>query len=215
MELKRLVSKRPWFFTAVSHQKGIKTNWIMHEYRLINNNYRSKPPGDSATKNGGSLRLDDWVLCRIYKKNNSQRQMDQIDKEDSMEGVFATLPASSNKNPKTPYSSISQILPSSGSNPNMSMTSVSANTISEKRTLPSHRYWNDPTGLPIGLANSSAKRFHGDLSSGTREDKNSFVSLLNQLPLSTPLVHSGTLLGSLGDGVLLQPFQLSSLNWNS
>ncbi|KAJ6728632.1 putative proteinC TRANSCRIPTION FACTOR 56 [Salix koriyanagi] len=232
--------KKALVFYCGKPPKGIKTNWIMHEYRLINNNYSSKPPGYSATKNGGSLRLDDWVLCRIYKKNNSQRQMDQIEREESMEGVFATLPASSSKNPKPPTgyasllenedtffegiltgdgtqnSSISQILPSSGSNPNMSMTSVFANTISEKHsTLLSHRYWNDTTGLPIGLANSSAKRFHGDLISGTREDKNSFVSLLNQLPQSTPLVHPSTLLGSLGDGVLLQPFQLSSLNWSS
>uniref|UniRef100_A0A6N2KKZ4 NAC domain-containing protein n=1 Tax=Salix viminalis TaxID=40686 RepID=A0A6N2KKZ4_SALVM len=203
---------------------------LITAYRLISNNYSSKPPGDSATKNGGgSLRLDDWVLCRIYKKNNSQRQMDQIDKEESMEGQKSKNPtgyASLLENEDTFFegiltgdgmqnSSISQILPSSGSNPNMSMTSVSANTISEKRALLSHRYWNDPTGLPIGLANSSAKRFHGDLISGTREDKNSFVSFLNQLPQSTPLVYSGTLLGSLGDGVLLQPFQLSSLNWNS
>jgi hypothetical protein len=67
-------------------------------------------------------------------------------------------------------------------------------------------------------ANSSAKRFHGDLNSGitgTQEDNNSFVSLLNQFPQSTPLVHPSTLLGSLGDGVLRQTFQLSSLNWNS
>ncbi|CAI9760471.1 unnamed protein product [Fraxinus pennsylvanica] len=40
--------------------KGTKTNWIMHEYRL----------SESPKKNGSS-RLDDWVLCRIYKKNSS------------------------------------------------------------------------------------------------------------------------------------------------
>jgi hypothetical protein len=172
--------------------------------------------------------------------------MDQRDKEDSMEGMFASLQNSSHQNPKplsaskhTAYasllvnedtffegiltgdgmqnSSISQ-LPSSSSKPNMSMTSVSTNTLSEKRSLPYHQYWNETTGLPMGLANSSAKRFHGDLNSGitgTQEDNNSFVSLLNQFPQSTPLVHPSTLLGSLGDGVLRQTFQLSSLNWNS
>jgi hypothetical protein len=172
--------------------------------------------------------------------------MDQME-EDSMEGMFTTLPSTcSNKNPKHPSvskptgyasllenedtffegiltgdgmqnSSISQ-LPSSSSKPNMSMTSVSTNTLSEKRSLPYHQYWNETTGLPMGLANSSAKRFHGDLNSGitgTQEDNNSFVSLLNQFPQSTPLVHPSTLLGSLGDGVLRQTFQLSSLNWNS
>ncbi|CAA6675359.1 unnamed protein product [Spirodela intermedia] len=38
--------------------KGVKTNWIMHEYRLANINRAAK-------KGGGSLRLDDWVLCRF------------------------------------------------------------------------------------------------------------------------------------------------------
>jgi hypothetical protein len=168
--------------------------------------------------------------------------MDQRDKEDSMEGMFATLQNSSHQNPKplsaskhTAYASllvnedtffegiltgdgmqngsISQ-LPSSSSKPNMSMAPVSANTFTATRTLPPHQYWNDATGSPVGLANSSGKRFHGELNSGitgTQEDNTSFVSMLNQLPQSTPLVHPSTLL----DGVLRQPFQLSSLNWNS
>ncbi|XP_027353578.1 NAC transcription factor 29-like [Abrus precatorius] len=42
--------------------KGIKTNWIMHEYRLVDNN---KP----IKLKDSSMRLDDWVLCRIYKKS--------------------------------------------------------------------------------------------------------------------------------------------------
>ncbi|XP_072958714.1 NAC transcription factor 29-like [Typha angustifolia] len=48
--------------------KGLKTNWIMHEYRLAeaqtSNNYRPMKFKDS------SMRLDDWVLCRIYKKSS-------------------------------------------------------------------------------------------------------------------------------------------------
>ncbi|XP_057777238.1 NAC domain-containing protein 2-like [Salvia miltiorrhiza] len=46
--------------------KGVKTDWIMHEYRL--NESRSQP-----YKQNGSMRLDDWVLCRIYKKKNLGR----------------------------------------------------------------------------------------------------------------------------------------------
>ncbi|MED6110215.1 hypothetical protein PIB30_040857 [Stylosanthes scabra] len=42
--------------------KGIKTNWIMHEYRLVDNNRPIKLKDTS-------MRLDDWVLCRIYKKS--------------------------------------------------------------------------------------------------------------------------------------------------
>ncbi|KAJ7971826.1 NAC domain protein [Quillaja saponaria] len=41
---------------------GIKSNWIMHEYRLVDN---SKP----TKLRDSSMRLDEWVLCRIYKKS--------------------------------------------------------------------------------------------------------------------------------------------------
>lgn len=48
--------------------KGVKTNWIMHEYRLAENpknlNHTKMRPKDS------SMRLDDWVLCRIYRKSH-------------------------------------------------------------------------------------------------------------------------------------------------
>ncbi|XP_022728756.1 NAC domain-containing protein 67-like [Durio zibethinus] len=40
--------------------KGDKTNWIMHEYRV------NGPPQCKRVYN--DMRLDDWVLCRIYKK---------------------------------------------------------------------------------------------------------------------------------------------------
>uniref|UniRef100_A0A5B7AMY7 Putative NAC domain class transcription factor isoform 1 n=1 Tax=Davidia involucrata TaxID=16924 RepID=A0A5B7AMY7_DAVIN len=50
--------KKALVFYVGKAPKGTKTNWIMHEYRL------SEP----SRKNGS--RLDDWVLCRIYKKNS-------------------------------------------------------------------------------------------------------------------------------------------------
>ncbi|KAG4116403.1 hypothetical protein ERO13_D12G167000v2 [Gossypium hirsutum] len=48
--------------------KGVKTNWIMHEYRLSDSHKQIK-------KHSGSMRLDDWVLCRIYKKKNSAEKI--------------------------------------------------------------------------------------------------------------------------------------------
>ncbi|XP_050229041.1 NAC transcription factor 29-like [Mercurialis annua] len=43
--------------------KGIKTNWIMHEYRSLDS--------DSTwhAKKTDSMRLDDWVLCRVRQKS--------------------------------------------------------------------------------------------------------------------------------------------------
>ncbi|XP_009629774.1 NAC domain-containing protein 2-like [Nicotiana tabacum] len=56
--------KKALVFYAGKAPKGEKTNWIMHEYRLAD-------VDRSARKNNNSLRLDDWVLCRIYNKKGS------------------------------------------------------------------------------------------------------------------------------------------------
>ncbi|PHU07559.1 NAC domain-containing protein 55 [Capsicum chinense] len=52
--------KKALVFYVGKAPKGSKTNWIMHEYRLF----------ETSRKNGSS-KLDEWVLCRIYKKNSS------------------------------------------------------------------------------------------------------------------------------------------------
>ncbi|XP_028761210.1 NAC domain-containing protein 1-like [Neltuma alba] len=57
------VKKALVFYTG-KPPKGVKTNWIMHEYRLLDNT-RNRP----VKFHDCSMRLDDWVLCRIYKKS--------------------------------------------------------------------------------------------------------------------------------------------------
>ncbi|XP_050221035.1 NAC transcription factor 47-like [Mercurialis annua] len=84
--------------------KGIKTNWIMHEYRLADApTYNHKPKNSTTT-----MRLDDWVLCRIYKKTQapppaaapetSDHDQEEEEEEDQFvkENVLKTL-----KNPIT------------------------------------------------------------------------------------------------------------------
>ncbi|XVE76202.1 hypothetical protein DITRI_Ditri12bG0154300 [Diplodiscus trichospermus] len=46
--------------------KGTKTGWIMHEYRLLETMILTP-------KQKGSMRLDDWVLCRVRQKSSIQR----------------------------------------------------------------------------------------------------------------------------------------------
>ncbi|KAF2305137.1 hypothetical protein GH714_002005 [Hevea brasiliensis] len=244
--------KKALVFYGGKPPKGIKTNWIMHEYRLVDNkndnNSASKLPGvDSVTKKG-SLRLDDWVLCRIYKKSNSQRPMER-DEKDSMEGLFSTLPIIHLKPPapaaSKPASYVSVLeneenffegiltgndgmqnssnisrhqFPSSRPKPHISTipsVSTSNNTLPVKRQLPSDQYWNE-AAAGSSMAASSEKRFHGDLNSCSTatEDNTSFVSLLSQIPQGTPF-HPNTFLGSLGDSVLRQQFQIPSMNLNS
>ncbi|CAH1449903.1 unnamed protein product [Lactuca virosa] len=60
---RRVGIKKALVFYVGKAPKGNKTNWIMHEYRL------SEPQ-----RKNGSSRLDDWVLCRIYKKNSSAQK---------------------------------------------------------------------------------------------------------------------------------------------
>ncbi|XP_010922870.1 NAC domain-containing protein 2 [Elaeis guineensis] len=76
--------------------KGVKTDWIMHEYRLAdahnNNIYRPMKLRDT------SMRLDDWVLCRIYKKSNHTLSMDRQQEDISVEDVF--MPSLTNTTPQ-------------------------------------------------------------------------------------------------------------------
>ncbi|KAE8703234.1 NAC domain-containing protein 19 [Hibiscus syriacus] len=76
-EGRRVGIKKALVFYVGKAPKGTKTNWILHEYRLV----------ESYRKNGSS-RLDDWVLCRIYKKNSSgQKSFSSVSsKEQSTNG---------------------------------------------------------------------------------------------------------------------------------
>ncbi|XP_010027535.2 NAC domain-containing protein 2 [Eucalyptus grandis] len=60
---KTLGIKKALVFYAGKAPRGVKTNWIMHEYRLANIDR-------SAGKKKNS-RLDDWVLCRIHNKKGT------------------------------------------------------------------------------------------------------------------------------------------------
>lgn len=63
--------KKALVFYAGKAPKGEKTNWIMHEYRLAD-------VDRSARKKGNNLRLDDWVLCRIYNKKGSLEKLNPV-----------------------------------------------------------------------------------------------------------------------------------------
>ncbi|XVF87536.1 hypothetical protein PTKIN_Ptkin18bG0128200 [Pterospermum kingtungense] len=99
--------KKALVFYGGKPPKGIKTDWIMHEYRLVDNNSNSKPQITDASNKKSSLRLDDWVLCRIYKKNHTQRPMERDNNDYSMEGMLATVPNSMHQNPKAPTPKVS------------------------------------------------------------------------------------------------------------
>ncbi|XP_073047324.1 NAC transcription factor 32-like [Primulina eburnea] len=88
---KTLGIKKALVFYAGKAPKGIKTNWIMHEYRLAN--------VDRSAGKKNNLRLDDWVLCRIYNKRGvleKHYKMDHMamnfaDIEDRKPNIDATI----------------------------------------------------------------------------------------------------------------------------
>ncbi|KAK7272509.1 hypothetical protein RJT34_29147 [Clitoria ternatea] len=88
--------KKALVFYGGKPPRGIKTNWIMHEYRLADNKPNNRPPGCDLGNKKNSLRLDDWVLCRIYKKSNTHRSPMEHDREDSMDEMIGGIPPSIN-----------------------------------------------------------------------------------------------------------------------
>jgi len=83
--------KKALVFYRGKPPKGLKTNWIMHEYRLADapgSATAHRPPPGAGGGKATSLRLDDWVLCRIYKKTNKLGLGDHqrsLECEDSVE----------------------------------------------------------------------------------------------------------------------------------
>ncbi|CAN8251737.1 unnamed protein product [Cochlearia groenlandica] len=82
---KTLGIKKALVFYAGKAPKGIKTNWIMHEYRLAN------VDRSASTNKKNNLRLDDWVLCRIYnKKGTMEKYYPSHEKSKAMMTAAAT-----------------------------------------------------------------------------------------------------------------------------
>lgn len=65
--------KKALVFYRGKPPNGAKTNWLMHEYRLSD---VSRP-----VRKKGNLRLDDWVLCRIYHRKVSAEKVEQERKQ--------------------------------------------------------------------------------------------------------------------------------------
>ncbi|PWA17131.1 NAC domain-containing protein [Artemisia annua] len=213
--------KKALVFYGGKPPKGIKTNWIMHEYRLVDCTSFKSPTMNLSSKKG-SLRLDEWVLCRIYKKNNASRPMERDTGNDYMENILASKTANSNgineHNQETYFEIMnnedgsrirqSNNMSKMGSSNSSLKSGVSSMVMNHgKRSFPTTtHYWNIET---------SEKRFHSDEDiNGMMDGNASFISLLNptqQVGISG--FHPNAVLGSLGDSTF--PYQLSSLNWHN
>ncbi|KAL0320701.1 UNVERIFIED_CONTAM: NAC transcription factor 56 [Sesamum radiatum] len=225
--------KKALVFYGGKPPKGIKTNWIMHEYRLADNKPASnKPPGCDFSNKKASLRLDDWVLCRIYKKNNAQRPVDQ--ERDELNDVIGSIPPTisigqhkflDNNDHQTLYEGM---MMNDSMNSHLGTNKASAahhhhhhhhhqlpfvahNLLPTKRALP-NLYWNDVEGNDNS---ASTKRFLSENCVGRTDETTSIATILSQLP-QTPSLQQQTMLGNLENGVFgQQTYQVSGMNWYS
>ncbi|KAK7261378.1 hypothetical protein RIF29_27687 [Crotalaria pallida] len=88
---KHIGVKKALVFYSGRPPKGIKTDWIMNEYRLV----------DTTTKSSrlkGSMRLDDWVLCRVRHKGYSSKNLCE-NQENPCEPNLQTNPLRSEEYP--------------------------------------------------------------------------------------------------------------------
>jgi hypothetical protein len=59
-DIQLLGMKKTLVFHSGRAPDGLRTNWVMHEYRLV----------EYETETNGSLLQDAYVLCRVFHKNN-------------------------------------------------------------------------------------------------------------------------------------------------
>ncbi|KAK7317972.1 hypothetical protein RJT34_02644 [Clitoria ternatea] len=75
---KQVGVKKSLVFYKGRPPKGVKTDWIMHEFRLAESNKQ-------GSRKIGSMRLDDWVLCRIYKKKHVGKAFDKREEHSTVQ----------------------------------------------------------------------------------------------------------------------------------
>ncbi|XP_040384928.1 NAC domain-containing protein 71 [Oryza brachyantha] len=88
--------KKALVFYAGKPPRGVKTNWIMHEYRLAD---VDRSAAARKTKSNNALRLDDWVLCRIYNKKGVIERYDTVDAGEDVKPATAVPGAAKGARP--------------------------------------------------------------------------------------------------------------------
>ncbi|KAL4363901.1 hypothetical protein GQ457_04G004110 [Hibiscus cannabinus] len=78
------------FYIGESGPAGVKTNWIMQEYRLSDSDSGS---GRSSKRRGGHSKVDysKWVVCRVYERNCSDEEEDDGTELSCLDEVYLSL----------------------------------------------------------------------------------------------------------------------------
>ncbi|KAE9595086.1 hypothetical protein Lal_00041176 [Lupinus albus] len=77
------------FHVGESTADGIKTNWIMQEYSLLDS--ASSSTRSSKTKSHQKTDYSKWVICRVYELNEDEDEDDDGTELSCLDEVFLSL----------------------------------------------------------------------------------------------------------------------------
>ncbi|KAF6137961.1 hypothetical protein GIB67_041834 [Kingdonia uniflora] len=76
------------FYRGKATTRGVKTEWIMHEYRLVGvGNTTTIFSKENNSIQNFMVEREDWVVCRIFQKKISTRNENEITQRCSRNGV--------------------------------------------------------------------------------------------------------------------------------
>ncbi|KAL5776916.1 hypothetical protein ACOSP7_009842 [Xanthoceras sorbifolium] len=175
--------KKALVFYAGKAPKGEKTNWIMHEYRLAD--------VDRSARKKNSLRLDDWVLCRIYNKKGSvekqhqavNRKANMVEMEEDKKPDIITTGLDVSATPPNPpavkdyvYFDTSDSVPKLHTDSSCSEHVVSPEFTCEVQSEPKWKPWENTLGFPYNYLDSTV-----DLSFNSQFQSNNQMSPLQDM----------------------------------
>ncbi|XP_076887543.1 NAC domain-containing protein 104-like [Bidens hawaiensis] len=91
---KRIGVKKYYVFHIGEAPEGVKTNWIMEEFKLSNNASSScSSSSNGRSKRRGSSKLDSskWVICRVFEHNCDNDDNDDETELSCLDEVFLSL----------------------------------------------------------------------------------------------------------------------------
>lgn len=157
--------------------KGVKTNWIMHEYRLAET---------MPIKKKRSLRLDDWVLCRIYKKLSHSPKVAPCSELETSSPSAADVQRARQKSAMPKFDSFSRLLLGEGP----SMETFLTHATSDYNASRSHVEPSSTVHVVPQKLNTSENRSHLSMTIGFNGDEVSSVSMAKSRNTMNPATSS-------------------------
>ena len=185
---KALGIKKALVFYAGKAPKGVKTNWIMHEYRLAN------VDRSASKKNNNNLRLDDWVLCRIYNKKGKIEKYNTTAPKMNLEMIHSFEHENETKpeihklgNEQLLYTETSDSVPRLHTDSSSSEHVVSPDVRCEREVQSDPKWNNDDYDLGLQLENAFDFQFNYLDDNNLSVDDDPFGTVQYQMGQLSPL----------------------------